>query len=114
MKAEQIASLINGKSHLCAGHNAIEFGYAFASDLMSDVLRTDSENLLLITGLCNLQTVRTAEVSDIKCIVIGRGKTSCNEMKQLAHEADVSIIESPFSVFRICSILGSNGIQAIY
>lgn len=34
--------------------------HAFAADLMSDVLRLNTEDLLLITGMANLQVIRTA------------------------------------------------------
>ncbi len=36
---------------------------AFASNLISDVLTLDTENILLITGLSNFQTIRTAEIA---------------------------------------------------
>ncbi len=54
---------------------------AFGSDLMSDVLTLEDHDLLLITGLANPQTIRTAEMADIKMIIIARGKeiTSGNE-----------------------------------
>ena len=42
---------------------------AFASDLMSDVLTLDCSGVLLITGLCNLQTIRTAEMAEIAYIL---------------------------------------------
>jgi hypothetical protein len=47
---------------------------AFASDLMSDVLTLKNDNLVLITGLATLQTIRTAEMADINCIIFVRNK----------------------------------------
>ena len=46
-----------------------------ASDLMSDVLRYDVAQGLLVTGLANPQVVRTAEMADISAILLVRGKT---------------------------------------
>ena len=34
--------------------------YAFASDLMSDVLTIKTDNFLLVTGLANVQSIRTS------------------------------------------------------
>ena len=41
---------------------------------MSEVLTIDSENLILITGLVNVQTIRTCEMLDIQNIIIVRNK----------------------------------------
>ena len=43
--------------------------YAFACDLMSDVLTFVNQEILLITGLSQLQSLRTAEMLDIKYIL---------------------------------------------
>ena len=42
----------------------------FASDLMSDVLRYDVTQGLLITGLTNPQIIRTAEMADVAAILM--------------------------------------------
>ncbi|MFR6381293.1 MAG: hypothetical protein ACLUOS_03035 [Odoribacter splanchnicus] len=60
-------------------HDPIQ--HAFAADLMSDVLRLNTEGLLLITGMANPQVIRTAEMADIPFILFVRDKQSrqkCN------------------------------------
>ena len=47
---------------------------AFASDMMSDVLAFANPHCVLLTGLCNPQVIRTAEMLDVSCIVFVRGK----------------------------------------
>ncbi len=47
---------------------------AFSSDSMSDVLTLDENNILLITGLANLQLIRTAEMADINPVLLAREK----------------------------------------
>ena len=37
--------------------------------MMSDVLAFMKDQSVLLTGLCNLQVIRTAEMMDIVCIV---------------------------------------------
>lgn len=91
-----------------------EVNEAFASDLMSDVLTLDHLNPLLITGLSNLQTIRTAEMADIRVIVLARGKKATEEMIELATEHGMTLIETPFSVFRTSGMLYQHGIKPIY
>ena len=50
------------------------------SDMMSDVLAFIKKNALLLTGLNNLQVIRTAEMLDIVCLVFVRGKRPQEEM----------------------------------
>ena len=103
------ASVICGKEDL---DQDIHFG--FASDLMSDVLTIDTDNLLLITGLNNLQTIRTSEMSDITFILFVRDKKVSPEMKELACENGITLIECGYSMFRTCSILGEMGLEPVY
>lgn len=43
--------------------------FVFSADMMSDVLAYCGKCSVLITGLCNPQVVRTAEMLDIVCII---------------------------------------------
>jgi len=92
----------------------VSLEYAFASDLMSDVLTVEKDNLILITGLANLQTIRTAEMSDISCIIFARDKKIGNDIIDLAKENNIMLIESPHSVFHIAGELYKAGIKPIY
>lgn len=86
----------------------------FSSDLMSDVLTLDEENILLITGLSNLQLVRTAEMADIQAVLLARGKQASAEMIELANENNLIILETPFSIYKASGILYSNGLKEVY
>lgn len=57
----EISDIIEGR--ILCGIEKIEkpIEHAFASDLMSDVLTVEKDNLLLITGLANLHAVRTSD-----------------------------------------------------
>ena len=75
MKIHDIINLIGGT--VVEGKQFLdkEITHVFASDLMSDVLTLNTdESLLLVTGLANLQTIRTCEMSDIKTVIFVRGK----------------------------------------
>ncbi len=114
MRITEIAKLTSGVIVTSAGQHDMEVEYAFASDLMSDVLTTDVDNLLLITGLSNLQTIRTAEMSDIYAVLLARGKRASEEMKSLASEQGITIIETGFSMFRSSGLLYNAGLKPVY
>ena len=113
MKLQLIIKLVNGKV-ITKIKSDININAGLTSDLMSDVLTLDVENTILITGLNNLQTIRTMEMSDIHCVIIGRSKKVSSEMIQLAEKCNITIIESPFTVFKISGLLFSAGIEAVY
>ena len=71
-------------------HDPIQ--HAFAADLMSDVLRLNTEGLLLITGMANPQVIRTAEMADIPFILFVRDKQITAEMQQLAEENEILLL----------------------
>ena len=102
-------SLITGSENL---DNRVEM--AFASDLMSDVLTVKTDNLLLLTGLVNIQAIRTAEMSDINCVVFVRNKKVTEEMIRIAKENRITIIQSPYSMFKVSGILFNAGIKPVF
>lgn len=114
MEIQKLIKLI--KATVIAGnpakHNLIEM--AFSSDLMSDVLTLDEENILLITGLANVQLIRTAEMADIQTVVLARNKKADPEMIRLANETGLLLLGSPFSIFKVSGILFSNGLKPVY
>ena len=89
----------------------MEVKWACASDLMSHVLANAGENVLLITGLNNLQVVRTAEMSDIEAIIFVQNKRPVPEVLDLAEEKHLLTILTPYSMFTTCGILFKNGLR---
>ncbi len=114
MKVEQIAELLDGK--VVCGQDLLDrnVNSVFASDLMSDVLTLKSDDLLLMTGLGNVQTIRTAEMSDISTIIFVRNKKVNPDMLELAAENDMILIECPYSMFKASGILYQAGLEPIY
>jgi len=115
MKVSEIVKLINAR--VVTGDRLIDdisVDYAFASDLMSDVLTLDDSNVLLITGLANNQAIRTAEMSDIQVLILGRDKKASPEMIKLASDNELILLECPYTIFKISGELYAKGIKAIY
>jgi serine kinase of HPr protein (carbohydrate metabolism regulator) len=114
MKISEIIERIKG--NVVCGEDKLDHivEFAFSSDLMSDVLTVEKQNLLLITGLANLQAIRTAEMSDIPYLVFARNKKVTQEMKEIAEENGMVLIESPSSMFRISGELYLAGIKPLF
>ena len=112
MNIERVNEIVEG-TLLFAPDAACSCESAFASDLMSDVLRYYMENTILITGLCTLQTIRTAEISNMPCIVFARGKQVSDQMLQLAKENGIAIIESGLTLFEVSGRLYQQGLKPV-
>jgi predicted transcriptional regulator len=114
MKIAEIINIINGK--VTCGHDLLEteITHAFSSDLLSDVLTINRTGILLITGVVNIQTIRTAEMAEISCILLVRNKKASLEMIELAKDNGLVIVESPVSMFYASGKLYQCGIQPLY
>lgn len=88
--------------------------YAFSSDLMSDVLTIKVDNFILITGLANIQSIRTAEISDVQFILFVRGKKVTEEMISLAKDNGMAIIQTDYSLYKTSGILYGAGLMPVY
>ena len=84
---------------------------ACGSDMMSDVLAFVKDQSVLITGLCNPQTVRTAEMMDIVCICFVRGKVPDEAVIELARQRGLAILATNMRMFEACGILYEKGLR---
>lgn len=113
MKVTDFINILNAEcvtKFICDGK---DYAYAFASDLMSDVLALADSSTVLITGLNNPQAIRTAEMMDISLIIMVRGKTPSKEIIELAIESDITILTTHHIMFEACGLLYKNGLRAL-
>jgi exonuclease I len=91
-----------------------EYHYVFCTDLMSDALAmivTNCNQTLLITGLANAQSLRTAEMMDIQTIVYCRNKHLSEDNIDLAASMELNIFFTPLSMFDAGGILYKEGLK---
>ena len=100
------AQIICGEDHLDT-----ELHSACGADMMSDVLAFVKDQSVLITGLCNPQVIRTAEMMDIVCLVFVRGKKPDEHMLQLASEREIAVLSTQLPMFSACGILYTAGLR---
>lgn len=82
------------------------------ADLMSDVLTRAKPGAVLLTGLCNLQVVRTAEMADARAVLFLRGKRPTPEMIELATQKNIVIVTSEMGMFELCGRLYNAGLHS--
>ncbi|HEX2933770.1 MAG TPA: DRTGG domain-containing protein [Bacteroidales bacterium] len=114
MKLKDIIEIIDGQVVCGQARLNEDVEACFASDLMSDVLTLQTSNIALITGLMNIQTVRTAEMADINYIILVRKKKILPEVERIACENNMVVIECPYSMFKTCGLLYKAGINPVY
>ncbi|MDO5586657.1 MAG: hypothetical protein Q4G53_06180 [Clostridia bacterium] len=110
MKLSQVKDLLDAKVY--AGEDMLdtEVKEACGSDLMSDVLAFVKDEALLLTGLQNLQVLRTAEMMDIQAVVFVRGKVPAQELIDFANGHGMVIMTTELPMFVSCGILYSEGL----
>ncbi|MGC8793973.1 MAG: DRTGG domain-containing protein [Bryobacteraceae bacterium] len=81
------------------------------ADLMSDVLAFAKPGTVLLTGLTNVQAVRTADIADIKAIVFVRGKLPDRETIELGKDKGIPLLATRFTMFEACGRLWAAGLR---
>jgi predicted transcriptional regulator len=112
MTVRGIVDVLEGS--LVTGENLLDLDIdsACGADLMSDVMAFVKDNVVLLTGLVNPQSIRTADLMDIKVIVFVRGKALPADMISEAERNGMAIITTKYSMFLACGRLYEAGIRA--
>jgi hypothetical protein len=113
VELKEIVELAQGSILTRKAGPDLEISSCGASDLMSDVLANVKADSLLITGLANAQSVRTAEMADIRILIYVRGKVPDPETVKLAEESGISLIVSPLGMYEMCGRLYQAGLVPV-
>ena len=90
-----------------------EIKYAFAADLLSDVLalgRGSGVLTLLITGIVHPQVIYASNIFDLGAIIFVRGKRPTEETLQLAIENQIPLLVTSYIMFETCGLLYQHGL----
>ena len=91
-----------------------DYKKGFSSDLMSDalaLLKNETEEVLFITGLANVQSLRTAEVLDIDTILFVRGKPLDMTIVDMAKNLLIYLFQTDDTMFEACGKLYEAGMR---
>ena len=112
MTIREIADILDARWVCCEEDADTPVRYAFASDMMSDVLAHVGEDTMLLTGLINSQSVRTAEMLDVPCLIFVRGKQPHKDAVQRAELIGLPTLVTQCSMFEACGRLYAAGLPA--
>ncbi|MEI6873809.1 MAG: hypothetical protein WCL50_01630 [Spirochaetota bacterium] len=112
MTVSQIVEVLEASILLGEKQLGLEVCAACGADLMSDVMAFVKDRVVLLTGLVNLQTIRTADILDIRVIVFVRGKSPGFELVELAREHGLVLLSTRYSMFLACGRLYEAGLRS--
>ena len=110
MKLDRVMEILGAKVYTDVDYDNIEIQAACGADLMSDALAFGENKGLLLTGLNNPQCVRTAEMMDIHCVMLVRGKEPNEALVALANEKDIVVMKTDYSMYTSCGLLYEAGL----
>jgi predicted transcriptional regulator len=113
MRIKDVRDLLNAEVLCGEDRLDMEVASACGADLMSDVLAFVKDQGVLLTGLLNPQAVRTAEMMDMCCIVIVRGKRPDQQLIDLARERGIVMLATAESLYASCGKLYQNGLTGV-
>lgn len=111
MKIREIKEIL--EAEVICGEELLdkEVSSAFGSDMMSDVLAYAKSDSVLLTGLVNPQTIRTALMLDMEAIVFVRAKKLTDEVVTLAKESGIAVLSTELRMFETCGKLYAKGLK---
>jgi predicted transcriptional regulator len=111
MKLQEIKDVL--ECEVLAGADALsrEVERVVASDGMSEILAFARPGALMITGLTNVQSVRTADVAHVQAIVYIRGRRPAERALEVAREHEIPVLATRLGMFDVCGILRSLGLK---
>lgn len=111
MNARRIAEILEARVY--AGEEALdrEVDAACGADLMSDVMAFVKDRVVLLTGLVNPQSLRTADLMDIRVVVFVRGKSPTPDLIEQATADGIVLMSTRYSMFLACGRLYEAGIR---
>ena len=92
---------------------SIEIKDVVASDGMSEILAFARSGELMITGLTNIQSIRTADIAGACAVIYCRGKKPDSKVIEFAQKIDIPVLITKMVMFDICGILYNKGLRGV-
>lgn len=111
MTVQQATQCLEAEILTQSDTSQIDLNSACGADLMSDVMAFVKDRVLLLTGLINIQVIKTANLLDIEVICFVRGKQPSEEMINLANELGIILLKTKLPLFLACGKLYEAGLR---
>ena len=110
MKLSRMAEILEAEVLCCHENLDMDISVVEASDMMSDVLAHTENDKALITGLCTVHAVLTAQILDLGAVVFVRAKVPTPEMIKTAKENGIALLRTGYPMYVACGMLYQNGL----
>ena len=113
MKLSEIKELL--QCEVLAGADDLQFDVlqVVASDGMSEILAFAKSKELMITGLINIQSIRTADIAGVCAVLYCRGKRPDRKVIEFAKQKRIPVLVTEMVMFDICGILYNKGLKGV-
>ena len=91
----------------------IDIQHVVASDGMSEILAFANSRELMVTGLTNIQSIRTADIAGCSAVVYCRGKRPDSKVIEYARAKRIPVLVTRMVMFDICAILAGKGLKGV-
>ena len=91
----------------------VEINQVVASDGMSEILAFAKSKELMITGLTNIQSIRTADIAGVSAVIYCRGKRPDKKVIEFAKQKRIPVLVTKMVMFDICGILYNRGLKGV-
>ena len=100
--------VLNGGNNL-----ELDVTQVVASDGMSEILAFARSKELMITGLTNIQSIRTADIAGVSAVIYCRGKLPDEKVVEFAREKHIPVLVTKMGMFDICGMLYDRGLKGV-
>jgi predicted transcriptional regulator len=113
MKLTEIKDLL--RCEVLSGEEdlSVDITHVVASDGMSEILAFAKSKELMITGLTNIQSIRTADIAGVSAVVYCRGKRPDKKVIEFAKQKMIPVLVTEMVMFDICGILYNKGLKGV-
>jgi len=111
MTITDVLSAIEAEAITDTWRDDVEINSACGADLMSDVMAFVKDQVLLMTGLINVQVIRTAILMDIQAVCFVRGKSPNEEMIEMAKANGIVLLKTKLPLYISCGKLYTAGVR---
>jgi predicted transcriptional regulator len=113
MKLREVQTLLNCQVLTENIDLTLDIQDVVASDGMSEILAFTRSGELMITGLTNIQSIRTADVAGVCAVIYCRGKRPAQNVVDYANNKGIPVLATDMVMFDVCGILYKAGLKGV-
>ncbi len=113
MTLNEIKDLLQCEVLVGAENLWVDVTQVVASDGMSEILAFARSHELMITGLTNIQSIRTADIAGVSAVLYCRGKRPEKKVLDFAKQKRIPVLVTSMVMFDICGVLYNRGLKGV-